>query len=731
MREISCHEEKIHLCGNIQSFGYLFIFEDDKCIGVSENCAAIVEEEFSSILGMTVENVLNRVAPSFELRGENIEQAVSDSRFARFADRVTIHQKDYFLSLYRYDGKIYLEIEACNPLAVKTTKLYYYAQHLEDRRGGNSCWQALTELIKDIIHYDRVMVYRFLEDNSGQVIAESRSNDLESLMNYRYPEFDIPAQARELYRIFHARHTADVAGDVIPLMGRRAEDLDLTRCSLRALSPMHLQYLNNAGVKASASFSIIVDDELWGLVACQNREPMHVDLSQRHLCTFLTQYTVNHYLADFQKKQVSVQKNLSQLEHDLKSDLLIKRDLYNVLENYAARIMEVMNGQGLIVKRDRAIMAVGEVPGKKILKKIDDKIAAVEFYATDRFKCDVADENVEMYPGLVRISILPANNWYLYIFRKERLIEEIWAGKPEKVMQVDEDRKVTFPSPRSSFEAWKKITKGKAEKWRSSELAFIQNITHIIQQAIAQRGGEIDELNKKLVRSNNALDTFGYTLTHDLKNPLTTIQLTAQMLLYKKEVSGELLAKSMKNILEGTQLMKDMMDKVYQMSKVNHVDFVLEPINPQSKIVNIVENCKQQYLVPHLDFILGETLPVLGERTLIYQLFLNVVGNAIKYSSKRQNPQVSVNSVRQGNMVRYDIKDNGIGIDLKAGDKIFEIFGRMDNTEGFEGSGVGLSIVKQIANKLNAAIHVESELGVGTTFSVVFKDVSEADHMHL
>ena len=68
---------------------------------------------------------------------------------------------------------------------------------------------------------------------------------------------------------------------------------------------------------------------------------------------------------------------------------------------------------------------------------------------------------------------------------------------------------------------------------------------------------------------------------------------------------------------------------------------------------------------------------------------------------------------------------------MEEGDKIFEIFARMANSEGFEGSGVGLSIVKQIANKLNAAIHVESELDVGTTFSVVFKDVPEADRMHL
>lgn len=726
MREVNCHDEKIHLCGNIQSFGYLFIFEDDKCVGVSENCAVIMGAASSTVLGMTVEAVLDHVAPSFGLRGDKIEQAVSQSLFARFVERVTIHQKDYFLSLYRYDGKIYLEIEDCTPQAVKTTKLYYYAKHLEDQREGKSCWQALTELIKDIIHFDRVMIYRFMEDNSGQVIAESRSEELESLLNYRYPEFDIPAQARELYRIFHARHTADVDERAIPIMGKAAENFDLTRCSLRALSPMHLQYLKNAGVKASASFSIIVDNELWGLVACQHREPMHVDLSQRHLCTLLTQYAVNRYLADFQKEQVRLHKSLSQLEHSLKSELLVKRDLYDVLENYANRIMEVMNGQGLIIKRDQAIMTVGEVPDRKILKEIDEEIGTKEFFVTDRFKCTGFGDDVEIFPGVLRISILPVTNWYLYVFRKERLIEEVWAGKPEKVMQIDAEKKIAFPSPRTSFEAWKKITKGKSEKWRPSELAFIENMTHIIQQSIAQRGGEIDKLNRELVRSNNALDTFGYTLTHDLKNPLTTIQLTAQMLLYKKDVSREFLEKSMKNILEGTQLMNDMMDKVYQMSKVNHVDFVFEPINPRSKILNIVENCKQQYQVSHLEFNMGETLQIMGERTLIYQLFLNLIGNAIKYSSKKENPKVSVNSFRDGDTVRYDVKDNGIGIDLKESDRIFEIFGRMSNTEGYEGSGIGLSIVKQIANKLKATLHVESELGVGTTFSVTFNNVPVA-----
>ncbi|MDN4011527.1 ATP-binding protein [Chryseobacterium gambrini] len=722
MREVSCHEEKIHLCGKIQYFGYLIIFENNVCIAASENCPDITGQDLQSILGLKVDSILQTVVPELELTSEKIEEQISGKIFYRFVERVTINNKKYFLSLYKDKGKLYLEIEECNPQSIKTTKLYYYAKYIEDQSLGNTSWQALTELIKEIIGYDRVMVYQFLEDKSGKVIAESKSADLESLLGFRYPEFDIPSQARELYKVFHARHTADIDGDTFEVFGRAAEEIDLSKSSVRALSPLHLQYLRNAGVAASASFSIIVEGELWGLVACQNRVPKHVDLSQRHLSVFLTQYAVNYYLAEFQKERVGFQKGLAELERDLKSDLLIKRDLYGVLENYAARIMELVNGQGLIIKYDRGIKAIGEVPGKQYIKQIENRLSDEEFFYTDKFLYEGMTLETSLFPGVIRISILPSNNWYLYIFRKERIIEETWAGKPEKVMNVDQERKISFPSPRSSFEAWKKITRGKAEKWSSSEIIFIENIAHSIRQAIAQRGGEIDELNKKLVQSNNALDTFGYTLTHDLKNPMTTIQLTAQMILYKKEVSNEVLLKSMKNILDSTKLMADMMDKVYKMSKVNNVEFVLESINPQSKILNIVETCRQQYEVQNLEFVMGETLPIMGERTLIYQLFLNLVGNAIKYSSKEMYPKVEVYSVRNGISIFYYIKDNGIGMDLTHGDKIFEIFNRLPNTEGYEGSGIGLSIVKQIANKVNAVVTVESEMKVGTVFCVEFKN---------
>ncbi|WP_104381795.1 ATP-binding protein [Sphingobacterium sp. HMA12] len=722
MRQIECHEEEIHLCGKIQFFGFLFTFDDSGCIAASENLVELLETPMKDILGLPMDRVLPLLSSEVEWNLVEIEKQINGEIFVRFVERIRVKDVDYYLSIYRYDKKTYLEIEICNEDHLKATRLFYYAKYLEEQHGN--AWQSLTVLIRQIIGFDRVMVYRFEEDSSGRVIAESLAEDMNSLLGYRYPEFDIPAQARTLYTKFLARHVADIDAPTIAMQGRKVEELDLTRCSLRALSPVHLQYLRNAGVHASASFSIVIEGKLWGLVACQNRKPLNVDLAQRHLCAFLTQYAINYYLSEHQKENLVAQTIMGVMERDLKSELLVNHDIAVVLERFAPQIMEIVGADGLMIKHDRGFKTWGDVPTEQFQQQIDHhlgQLADNELFATSNFVYDV-DQAMQstIFPGIIRINILPSNTWYIYLFRKEHVYEDVWAGKPEKIYQYDPGRKVEFPSPRTSFEAWREIMKGKSTKWSRSELAFVEKVAQITQQAIAQRGGEIAQLNKELMRSNNALDTFGYTLTHDLKNPLSSIKLAAQMMLLKDDLPKDLLRKMATNIMDATTLITEMMDKVYQLTQSNSVSFKMELIDPQLKILNVVESCKQQFEVAHLEFVLGPTLPVQAERTLLYQLFLNLIGNAIKYSSKKEQPRVEVYSEKQGNSVCYYIKDNGIGMDIRDKANIFEIFKRLPNSQGFEGSGIGLSIVKRIANRLSAKVTVESELNVGTTFCVKF-----------
>lgn len=719
MRIIECHEEKIHLSGQIQDLGFLLVFDCNQCVAVSEN-ALLPGIKSSNVIGASFAEIMAVLLPSVSV--EEIETKIDDQIFYRYVERIRLFEQDYFLSIYRYNGKIYFETEVAHEAPVQTTRLYYYAKYISDR-GHQNNWQSLTELIRDIIGYDRVMVYQFLEDEGGQVIAESKIQDKESFLGYRYPEFDIPKQARELYKVFHARHTADVDARVHGIVGLKKEDVDLSRTSIRAMSPIHLQYIRNSGAKASASFSIIIDGELWGLVTCQHYEARHVDLSQRHLCVFLTQYTVNNYLAGKQKEMSIFQDAIATMEAELKTQLLVNRSRFNILEQYGLQIMNFMSADGVIIRHDQGLKQYGDVPSLEQIVQIDRKINEIDYdsmYVTHKFE-DKDIEESNQFPGIIRLDVLPQSDWYIYVFRKERIVNEVWAGKPEKVHQTDDSKGITFFSPRTSFDAWIRTTEGTSEEWKDSEVKFLKDIGLLVQQALAMRGGEIEELNKELIRSNNALETFSYTLMHDLKNPLTSIQLSAQLIASKKDLSEERRLKMAENIFEGSKLITEMMDKIYKISSGTHVEFEFETIDPEPKILGIIEDAIRRYNVPNLRYNVKSCLPIWGERTLVYQLFLNLVGNAVKYSSKESQPEIEISSRLEGDKVCYMIRDNGIGMDLSANQNIFEIFKRMPNTGEFEGSGIGLSIVKRIADKLDAQISVESQLGIGTAFTICFK----------
>ena len=134
--------------------------------------------------------------------------------------------------------------------------------------------QALAAQIRNLTGHDRVMVYRFDQDWNGEVIAEDRREDLEPFLGLHYPASDIPAQARRLYATSWTRVIADVAYEPSPLVPAAtagpAEPLDLSLAVLRSVSPIHIEYLTNMGVRASMSVSLIQDGRLWGLVACHH-----------------------------------------------------------------------------------------------------------------------------------------------------------------------------------------------------------------------------------------------------------------------------------------------------------------------------------------------------------------------------------------------------------------------------------------------------------------------------
>lgn len=229
------------------------------------------------------------------------------------------------------------------------------------------------------------------------------------------------------------------------------------------------------------------------------------------------------------------------------------------------------------------------------------------------------------------------------------------------------------------------------------------------------------EIEKHRSRSHQFQNIYHYAQhinnNKDIWKALAALQMTAQMIRDRAGLSQEFLAKAGKNMMEAISLMNNMLDKTVDFARTKSYDSEYEPVYRERFIQHIIDDCKVRYHIDKLEFQKGRILPIDGEKTLIYLLFLNLLGNAIKYSSNKGIPIIGLDSEDCGHAIVYKIYDNGIGISAEETERIFEISHRLRNAVEFDGSGVGLSIAKRILERLNAIITVESTLNEGTAFT--------------
>jgi chemotaxis family two-component system sensor kinase Cph1 len=150
-------------------------------------------------------------------------------------------------------------------------------------------------------------------------------------------------------------------------------------------------------------------------------------------------------------------------------------------------------------------------------------------------------------------------------------------------------------------------------------------------------------------------------------------------------------------------------------------DVKTDEINVNQMIQTIKAEVIEGLQPENLQFEIGDCPAITGDAALIKQVFTNLINNAVKYSANSKPAKVSISGVKKGKEIIYIITDNGIGIDNKYYHLVFELFKRMDNVKGFEGTGVGLAIVKRIMEKHHGKVWFESNLGLGTTFYLSFE----------
>ena len=724
---LDCHEEEIHIPGHIQSFGYLIGLDaESKTIKFySQNIASLFPIE-SDVFGAKMEDFPKSFSKITDSELYHDLEKFTQKENDYFVDKIEINGIPHHFLIYKFSGNIFLEFEKV--IENNSHKIYLSNKYANPNSflSSEEIWKNLANSVYEVIGYDRIMVYRFLEDGTGKVIAEHTNPGLESYMNLHYPESDIPRQARALYLKKRERIFSDVNSEIIPIMSKTDEKIDLTYSSVRSMSPIHGQYLKNTGVASSFSTSIIIDNQLWGLVTCQNIKAKHIDLANRIRAEVFTTLAANSYMSFKSQQKIDDIHEFNDKARFLRNQFLKQNTLKDSLFQNAEFLKNIVESDGLAIVMEEEVKTFGECPSEKSVLEISDWMLSQPekmFYSSSFLKDFKQEFNLdENAAGIFVANLDSTKKQMLMWFRKEYTEHVDWAGyeekKPETVNHYGMEK--IMISPRKSFEIFSEDIKGKSKHWQNKNIIAVEKLIPVILETSVNHNSRILELNEELIKLNEELDSFSHTISHDLGTPLTVIKLNAQLLERTQKQNPDVQIK-IKKIIEEIDGMELMMRNVLDLSRAKTSEIHVENLETCTIIDKICRDVKLSMESENAEIITGDCPNVLADKTMLIQVFQNVIGNAVKYSSKNKSPKIEIFGEILGENVIYKIKDNGIGISVQSKKKMFKIFKRMDNAKAFQGNGVGLSIVYRIMKRIGGSISYESKVNEGTTFILTFQ----------
>jgi chemotaxis family two-component system sensor kinase Cph1 len=541
----NCDREPIHIPGAILPHGAMLVL-DAATLEVQQAAG-----DTSRLLGVPLEELLGQSAEVL-FRPDQIEGL---RRLAAALDLVkprhlldpqlrVIADQPLDASLHRSAGSLVLEFEAADlsdrfaadPLA----GVQEMVRGFEDAPSLHVMCQLAAERVRDVARYDRVLVYKFMSDGSGWVIAESREPHLAPFLDLHYPAADIPQQARALYVKNWLRLITQVNYDPAPLVPaanpRTGEPLDMSQAILRNVSPIHREYLRNMGIDASMSISIIRGGELWGLIACHHYSPRILARHLRAICElFGSMFSL----------QLEAREKGDQFGERLASRMVLQNLMLNLAsaDDYAAGLtkespnlldyircgLPAASGTtqgGVAVSVKGQVTFLGATPDQGQIQDLIEWLnthmpTSDGVFSTDRlgeiWPAAAAFANVAS--GVLVISVSQELSDFIVWFRPELVGTSAWAGEPTKLVAsgANGDRL----SPRKSFEVWQEIIRGRCLPWTPADLDAAFDLRVSLLHVVLRRINTAAEERKRSTERDKLLMA---ELDHRVKNTIANIQ---------------------------------------------------------------------------------------------------------------------------------------------------------------------------------------------------------------
>ncbi|KAI9863213.1 MAG: Light-sensor Protein kinase [Trichoglossum hirsutum] len=601
--------------------------------------------------------------------------------------------------------------------------------------------KILTSLAKQLTGFHRVMVYRFDESYNGNVVAElvdpRYSRDL--YKGLRFPASDIPKQARELYKINKVRLLYDRELETARLVCRTMEDLEkplnLTYSYLRAMSPIHIKYLNNMGVRASMSITVTAFGDLWGLIACHahGSKGMRVDFPMRRLCRVLGDVVSRNVERLLHVSRINVQQLIKVSVATTPSGCIVATS-EDLLKLFDADF-------GLLSIRDAT-----SVLGK--LEQSQESLAMLEYlrlrgtktvFSTEDITKDFPDlqyaPGFSVIAGLLLIPLSITGQDFLVFFRRAELQTVKWGGNPYE--RGDNDK--ASLEPRKSFRIWTETISNRSRDWTPEQVECAAMLSLVYgrfidvwkaKEATAQR-----RQFKRLLLAN---------ASHRLRTPLNAIINYLEIAMEGSLDEGvrEDLSRSYSASKFMICVINDLLDLT---TTEGGPDLTTDEVfDLPATIRDAVDSFKDDFARKNLDHetIEHEDFPrfVRGDQWCVRQIVSNLVANAVQHTTTGGVTAELWPVLSDGDgaddgggqcVVEITIEDTGKGMSPEKADALFRDLEQVESDEGMAGVfsrgdndttkatlGLDLAVVARIVSIMQGQLRLKSGEGKGSRFVV-------------
>jgi light-regulated signal transduction histidine kinase (bacteriophytochrome) len=694
----NCDREPIHIPGAIQPHGALLAFDaGGRTVWASANAG--------TLLGATVPGLGEVLRPDHFEGLIDVHETLSDvlsepdeGDGQPFSGEVLLNGLTFDLVAHRSAGLVVAEFErrpaSADAVSDFALKAHRAMERIKRQHSLRSLLDFAVHAVRQITGFDRVMAYRFRHDDSGEVVAETCIDSLEPYIGRRYPASDIPAQARRLYVVNTLRLIASVDATSVPIVAQPGTPvLDMSHCVLRSVSPIHIEYLQNIDVRASMSLSIVVNGQLWGMLACHHTAPLQVPYSVRMACDVLAQLLA----ANVQSQLASENARRSATSADLRSRLieatLHADDTASALTSMAGGIAAAFNAHAVVIAEESKLHVEGDLPpdfARQLVQWLDaTEVPAGAIHTTPSLKSSAPElaGRAGIWCGMLALCFDPAAHGWLVLLRKEQIETIEWGGDPDKDYRTGPlGMRLT---PRGSFDVWRQTVRDTSEPWSADDIGYARQVLDELLRARTARMVEVARGRTQLMAM----------LGHDLRDPLQSIAMAARVLGKQAERDGATGNRMGERIQASSNRMARLISQVLDMSRLQTGGGLTMNFAP-TDLTAILDDLLDEMRTAHPGVKLTREGPdqlvcrIDGDR--MAQVLSNLIGNARHHGAPGE--PIVLRLWTEGDVVALDVSNVSPPIPSDQQSQLFAAFKRRDvvNPRNKNGLGLGLFIAHAI-----------------------------------